>query len=130
MSNGKEEEYVLNPEYLKPTLSNFEANFKTIIEDANNNSSNEYDSVNSVGNVSSRIRKIDNPIIVPTIKKDEPRENNNYFYQEVPTYTINQNQTGVGGSKAAFAAVLIVTEILALIVLVTLVTFVAFYGLS
>ena len=42
MSNGKEEEYVLNPEYLKPTLSNFEANFKTIIEDANNNSSNEY----------------------------------------------------------------------------------------
>jgi len=122
----REAEILVDEKYI-PVIKKIKGEFDKLREEVNTSNNSSSESLD----IGPRVRtNMPNTIIVPTIKKEEPRENNNYFYHEVPTYTINQNQTSVGGSKAAFAAVLMVMEILALIILVTLVTLVAFYGLS
>lgn len=120
----REAEILDDKKYI-PVIKKIESEFSKLRGEVNKNGSS------TDLNIGPRVRtNTPNTIVIPTIKKEEPRENNNYFYQGVPTYTMNQNQTGISGNKAAFAAVLMVMEILALIILVTLITLVAFYGLS
>ena len=122
MSNGHEEQFAIKNS--KKYINSIEEQLSKLREEVNTNSS----SGESL-NIGARVRtNIPGTIVIPTIKKDKPNEINNY-YTGAPTYSISQNQTNINGNKA-FAAVLIVSEILSLIILVTLVTFVAFYGLS
>ena len=119
MSSGHEEQFALN---------NSKNNIK-LIEQQLSNLREENMNSSPIESINAGVRVRTNPIVIPTITREEPKEINNY-YNSVPTYSMNQNQTGIGGNNAAFAAILMVMEILALIILVTLITLVAFYGLS
>lgn len=124
MSNGDEEQKIFD-EVKSGKLINWAIN-KLGLDNINN------DVIEPVENgiTSSSVRVRTNDTVPKSIMTSEEERPINNFYTSVPTFTINETPSNTSGNKAAFAAVLIVTEILALIVLVTLVTFVAFYGLS
>lgn len=113
MSNGYEEQNAINN-----SSKNIEI-IKQQFDELNNKVNTSQSSVN----VGARVRTNDTII---TSNKQEEIKRSNFNYYDVPTYYIGKNNM----DNKAYAAVLIVMEVVSLIFLVSLITFVALKGLS